>query len=80
MFDYDKRIRINKSVGVGNKNGEQVFYIEGCYPKDDNDPVVLPTVGVATGSFLEEVESGMVKQFSEDAEGWIDQGTIQTIE
>lgn len=77
MFDFDKRIRITKSVGVGSKNGEQVFYIEGCYPKDDNNPVVLPIVGVATGSFLEEVESGMVKQFTEGTSEWVDQGTIK---
>lgn len=78
MFDFDKRIRITKSIGVGTNNGEQVFYIEGSYPKDDNDPVVLPTVGVATGSFLEEVESGTVKQFTEATSEWIDQGTIKS--
>lgn len=57
--------------------GSRFFYVEGCYPKDDNNPVALPIEGVATGSLLEEVETGMVKQFTEGTSTWVDQGTIQ---
>lgn len=79
MVAMDPRIRITKAQLVGQKNGVDVYYIEGCYPKDENDPVTLPTQDIATGSFLEEVETGMIKQYSEES-GWVNQGTIQTAE
>lgn len=80
MLAMDQRIRITEDILVGVKNGVDIHYIEGAYPKDENDPVVLPTEDIATGSFLEEVETGMVKQFTEATSEWIDQGTIQTTE
>lgn len=77
MLAMDQRIRITKAQLVGKKDGVDIYYIEGCYPKDETDPVVLPTQDIGTGSFLEEVETGMIKQYSEES-GWVDQGTIQT--
>ena len=48
--------------------------IEGSY-EEAND-LTLPTVGIATGSALEEVISGMIKQFRESTGEWEDKFSI----
>lgn len=78
MITMDERIRITKSILVGKKNGVDIYYIEGCYPKDTADPVTLPTQDIATGSILEEIETGTVKQFSEKSSTWVDQFSFQS--
>ena len=77
MVQMDKRIRVTKSQMVGKEDGVEIFYIEGFYPQDESDPVTLPTNGIATGSILEEIETGNIVQFSEGSNTWVSQFSIQ---
>ena len=74
MPEIDERIRVTLCIPVGEKDGVPVFHIEGSY-EAAND-LTLPTVGIATGSALEEVASGMIKQFRESTGEWEDKFSI----
>lgn len=80
MVQIDSRIRVTESKLVGMKNGVEIYYIEGFYSQDESDPIALPVEGISTGSILEEVETGNIKQFSERSSSWVSQFSIQTNE